>query len=78
MSENYTRNGFSLLCIPVKTFNRMVELGTLKERKMTSPLYLFKTNKGKNRKTGFVAFTYDSAFFGKTQKEALESYKKYH
>ena len=78
MSDNkdYSRNGKSLICVSVRLFNRMVKAGTLEERNLTSPLYLFRNLDGSLKRTGFVAFTSNCAILGKTKKLALERYKK--
>ena len=73
---DYSRNGKSLLCVPVKLFNEMVKRGTLKERNLSSPLYLFRNLDGSLKRSGYIAFTSNCAILGKTKKLALERYKE--
>lgn len=71
------RNGFEIVVVKTKLFNKMVQNNILKERAISSDLYLQRNNDGSLRKYGYNAFSYDNSFWGKTKKEALEKAKKY-
>ncbi len=73
---DYSRNGFNLDALPVTEFNKAVLNKTLKERAISSSFYMFYNKHGELKKTGWVAFTYNCAYFGKTKKEAIDFYKE--
>jgi hypothetical protein len=76
---DYSRNGFSLEAMPVKKFNQAILNGSLKERKISDHLYLqYNQRTGQLRRTGWIAYTYNSTVFGKTKKLAIARYKEYH
>jgi len=77
MSENikYNKNGFGIKTLPVQEFNAQVLNGSLKERGISSLFYVILNNKGLQRKFGYVAFTYDNAYFCRTKKGAIKKLK---
>ena len=70
------RNGFDIVVIKTKLFNKMVESGTLKERAISDKVYLQRNLDGSLRKYGYNAFSYNNSYWGKTRKLALEKAKE--
>jgi len=73
--ERYVRKGFGIMTLPVTEFNNQVRSNGLKDRAITSNAYIQYNNKGEERKSGYVAFTYDNAYFGQTKKLAIRKLK---
>ena len=71
----YKRKGFDIKTMPVTEFNNAVRNGSLKDRAITSHAYIQYNNNGEERKSGYVVFTYDNAYFGKTKKLAIRKLK---
>jgi len=78
MKKDYSRDGHSLMTLPVAKFNAMVKAkdSLMVDRKLTNWAYLYFNRYDELRKVGYVAFTSNATYFGKTKKEAMENYKR--
>ena len=70
LRSEYIRDSYSLHIMQVQEFNKAVLNNSLALRKITSTLYLQYTLKGDLRKTGFVTFSSDNAYFSFTRRGA--------
>ena len=71
------KNGYNVKVLHVEKFNNRILAGGFEYRNITSKLYLFYDKDGNLKKYGYVAFSYDNAFWGKTKDKAKQLAEKY-
>ena len=74
----YAKNGFSIMTLTAVNFTLAIDNQRLTHRGISNPFYKILNNNGSYRRYGYVAFTYDNAYWGKTKKEAIQKLKDTH